>query len=277
MFPLIKPMLAKPLNEAKLLKEVIVQPKYDGVRCLAYISKEEGVRLFSRNGNEYTSVPYVNKDLEVFLDVLDFAIIDGELYNHAMGFDEISGLARRKTGVSEGLEYHIFDTYMNIDCLRRIGWLYTLYSEFHNRLTYVKPVSSNMIDKESIPEALDIYLKKGFEGIIVRNPKAPYQQKRTYDLMKLKPMKTDIYKIVGFQEEVSIEGKLKDRLGAFICEKDGEVFTVGSGLEDWQRVQYWENKYKLIDKYIEVKYQNLTERGVPRFGVFLSVYNKDKL
>jgi len=120
-------------------------------------------------------------------------------------------------------------------------------------------------------------MQQNYEGIIIRNPQSVYEQKRTYNLMKLKPTKQDEYKIVGFVEEVSIHGELKDRLGAFICESDNsEVFTVGSGLTDSQREIYWKYKDAYLNKYILVKYQALTERGVPRFGTFIQIVDKNK-
>jgi DNA ligase 1 len=274
----VKPMLAKPFNEAKLSKEVVVQPKFNGVRCLAYIYADGRVELRSRNDNEYTSSPHINEELsklKVHAHLGVPLILDGELYLHGVDFDTISGIARLKNSRgAKPLEYHIFDICINDPFVDRTYVLNAIFQVY--TFEWIKLCDNYMIEKESINEMLYLFIHKGYEGIIIRNPKSYYEQKRSYNLMKLKPTKTDVYKIEGFVEEMSIHDEPKDRLGAFICMKDGEAFTVGSGLTDAQRTEIWNNKGKYINKYIVVRYQDLTKRGIPRFGVFVEIIEGDK-
>ena len=90
-------------------------------------------------------------------------------------------------------------------------------------------------------------------------------------MMKFKPRKQDIYQIVGFDEEVSIDGIPKDALGSLTCVSQvGEnLFHVGTGFNADQRHEMWLDREILIGKMVMVKYQHITSgRGVPRFPVF---------
>jgi DNA ligase-1 len=90
--------------------------------------------------------------------------------------------------------------------------------------------------------------------------------------MKYKPKKRDIYEIVSYQEEVSIEGRAKNNLGAFICRgEDNTLFGVGTGFTAHQRREYWDRRESLVGRYLEVEYQALTPKKVPRFPVFCKV------
>ena len=123
------------------------------------------------------------------------------------------------------------------------------------------------------------FIGLGYEGIMLRNSDGSYKRKRSPDLLKWKPQGEDDYKIVGYTEEVSIEGEPKDSLGALTCigdEEDGEPFNVGTGpcLTRDARISLWRDKEQLIGKRAVVKYQHLTKYGVPRFPVLLDIVDE---
>ena len=95
-------------------------------------------------------------------------------------------------------------------------------------------------------------------------------------MMKWKPRKSDSYPIVGYVEEVSIDGIPKDALGALICkcEKSLETFNVGSGsfLTREGRIELWNKRDDLIGKRAVIKYQELTDtKKIPRFPVLINI------
>jgi len=96
-------------------------------------------------------------------------------------------------------------------------------------------------------------------------------------MMKLKPKKEDIYEIVGYKEEISIDGAPKDRLGALICRgSDGTEFKVGSGFNDSSRAELWDKRDLLVGNYVRIVYQHITSgRKVPRFPIFAEIVNYD--
>ena len=268
-------MLANPFEEKRLAKwnteTVIVQPKLDGERCRAVFNSSGRVSLYSSECNIITSVPHINLQLEN-LGLHDIAL-DGELYIHEQSFEHIHSIVSRKVNEhynSTSMQYHVFDIVTSDPQIVRTRALHLLFKDTDN----IRIVSwSTAHSVKDLIDTLREYKERGYEGIIVRHPDAPYVRKRSLYMMKYKPKKNDIYKIVGFKEEISIHGVPKNRLGAFILAgDDGTLFSVGSGFDDTQREYYWQNREEYIGKWCEVQYQNITTKGkVPRFPVFVEV------
>jgi DNA ligase-1 len=125
---------------------------------------------------------------------------------------------------------------------------------------------------EEVEGILSSAMERGYEGLILREPSALYVEKSATTMMKLKPRSSDTYRVVGFNEEISIHGEPKGRLGALLVQDaDGRAFKVGSGFTHAQREVYWQDRDKLIGAIVHVKYQALTDRGVPWFPVFMEV------
>src|SRR3989304_5553014 len=77
----IKPMLAAPFEDHKhkLVYPVTVQPKFDGVRCLAFRKADGTIMLQSRGGDPY-ELPHIQNEISPWLG--NGWILDGELYIH---------------------------------------------------------------------------------------------------------------------------------------------------------------------------------------------------
>jgi DNA ligase-1 len=269
-------MLAQPFEEKRLARwntnTVIIQPKLDGERARAVFDHLGHVTLYSSESNIITSVPHINEQLEgLKLHDIEF---DGELYVHEKPFEQIHSIVSRKVNEhynSASMEYHIFDLVTpDPQRLRLIALNVFLSNETDNikRIKWTEVVNFN-----NVVGALNAYKSEGYEGIILRHPAAPYVRKRSPFMMKFKPKKSDVYKIVGFQEEISIHGVPKNRLGAFILEgDDGTKFGVGTGFDDSQRAFFWQNREECLGKWCEVQYQSITTKGkVPRFPVFVQI------
>lgn len=275
--------LCSPFEEKRLLKwrvpAVFCQPKLDGERCRAIIENKE-VRLISSEGNEIYSVPHIAYALAEQLGHMDYLELDGELYHHGMSFEEIHSRVGRTKNIHDdcgAIQYHVFDIIQAsraghvIEQDIRIGILNALFEiiappiiPVHSRKE--RPVVSD------IWEAMDDYTSDGYEGIIVRHPFAIYERKRSLYIMKFKPKQSDIYEIVGCEEEISQHGIPKNSLGAFICAgPNGERFNVGSGFTQAQRKYYWENRGELIGNFAKIKFQHRTSKGVPRFPIFIEL------
>ena len=118
---------------------------------------------------------------------------------------------------------------------------------------------------------LEDQVNEGEEGIMINIYDAPYDFKRTNNLLKVKKFQDMELKITGFEEGT---GKNQGKLGAFICEYKGNTVKVGSGLSDEEREEFWKNKETLLNKLITVKYFEETydsKTGLPslRFPTFL--------
>jgi hypothetical protein len=279
-------MLCHPL-EAKRLQRwdtptVIVQPKLDGERCravkLPLITNasyyQHNWELLSSECNPFFSVPHIldwfNKNAG-----LSWPELDSELYVHGWDFSQIHSVVSREVNLHpdyQQMEMHIFDCMAAAPQKERVIWL----SEYLTNLpSFIKIVPSFIIPNslESIFEKFEQFYEQGYEGIIVRHPQGTYVRKRSTEILKFKPKKCDHYTIVGLQEEVDKNDVPKGTLGAFEClaNKGEDTFTVGSGLTQQQRVDYWEQGAALIGATVVVKYQSINPSGAPRFPIFIDV------
>jgi DNA ligase-1 len=94
----------------------------------------------------------------------------------------------------------------------------------------------------------------GFEGIMIKDPNALYECKRSTSWLKQKPFIEVSLTVTGFEEGT---GRNEGRLGALICEgeDDGKriLVNVGSGFSDDQRLDYWVGKETMVGQIVEVR------------------------
>jgi ATP-dependent DNA ligase len=290
-------MLCYPFTPERLLKwkpPYILQPKLDGERCRAIIDASGCCTLVSSEENIFRSIPHIKKTIEnLHLRSIEF---DGELYIHGADFSSIHSIVSRKENMhpdAQYMELHIFDIVTSdIQAVRTTQLLDILaYKHTGRNFGALQIVPSRIVyTLDDIMQAQDEFATAGYEGFVVRDALAPYVRKRSTQMMKFKPRKEDLYEIVGWAEEISIDGVPKNSLGAFICGSDfgmprlynwsGKLpdgyFNVGSGslLTRDAREKLWKERDTLIGKMARVKYQHLTHaRGVPRFPVVVDIMN----
>ena len=119
----IFPMLAKNYKDhkKKVVFPVYVQPKLDGLRCIAFFDQNsKQVRLFSRTKKEYPSNEFndaIQKNLFSFLSEHSDLYLDGELYIHGTKLQTLNHYTRQENLSRElgekRLQYHIYDVYEN--------------------------------------------------------------------------------------------------------------------------------------------------------------------
>ncbi len=272
-------MKCYPFEEKRLAKwspPYIVQPKYDGDRCRAVLTQTGHYILLSSEENIIFSVPHINEALNV--SDLDIEL-DGELYSHQLhaegGQELIHSIISRTVNIHprhEEMQFHIFDMVNSENQMLR---LLSLNRMKDMELDHSLKIAFYYICQslEDVMRAYDNILNGGYEGMIVRNIHAPYEKKRSIWVMKFKPKQEDIYEITGWEEEHTISGEPKGRLGAIgFKSQDGDFGSVGSGLTNSDRHILWSQRDVLVGKKVKVQYQHLTSgKKVPRFPVFMEV------
>ena len=109
----------------------------------------------------------------------------------------------------------------------------------------------------------------GYEGVIIRNKKGLYRlATRSEDLQKFKEFEDAEFSIVGFTEG---EGNEKGAV-IWICEtEEKKKFRVRpKGTVD-DRKELFKKGQTYVGKMLTVKYQELTDEGIPRFPVGLAI------
>lgn len=257
----------------KLPESVAVSPKLDGLRL--FITKDGA---FSRNGKLIVSAKYIQEELAQNFQENPNWVIDGEIYNHLFkdDFNKIVSLAKKSVRISdedwfeisEFLEFHVFDVFDSENPQKSFVERNHLIEKICEEKQRIKKVSQFFIQKYQIDEYHEKFLEGGYEGIMVRDPSSPYQQKRSYFLQKYKNFQDDEFKILDVEEG---RGNWTGKAMKLICEKDGKTFeAVPKGNEEYRK-NLLLDKEKIRGKFATVKYQNLTPDGVPRFGIALAI------
>lgn len=242
-------------------KEFVITTKIDGSRIIAM--KDNGkVSFWTRQGQPYEGL--VDLENELLNSPEDNFVFDGEIVaidtDLENTYKNTMKLSRTKDQAKHGLQMLVFD-YMPIanfkaqvcqlDYRCRRGVLTAIFD--FNNFQYFKllPKLYQGTDTSKILELLEDQTSKGEEGIMINIVDAPYDFKRTNNLLKVKKFQDTELEVIGLEEGIN---KLQGTLGAFICRyKDNEV-RVGSGLSDEDRAYFWANKDKIIGKFITVKY-----------------------
>ena len=278
-----KPMLAdnKSIHTAfELLRfPVYGSPKIDGVRATV----RDGV-VYARSGD-----PIRNRLVQEKFRHLNW--LDGEL---TIGDITAQDLCRKTSGIVNSIEKPIDGISFNVfDHVR-----YAL-DPFETRLARI-----NGKDISIVPQVLlhnlaeveryeDKMLALGFEGIMLRQPFAPYKHGRATlregFLMKLKRFTDAEFKVIGFVErQHNGNAKTQDAfgrskrssakanksgrgdLGAIVVEGPCGPFQCGSGWSDAERAEIWSNQDSYMGRLAKIKYFAKGMKDAPRHPSFIA-------
>jgi ATP-dependent DNA ligase len=257
-----KPMLAHKY-EGGLTYPVYSQPKLDGIRCLA-----SATGLASREGKPITSCPHVAAALEPFFFEQPDAVLDGELYNHALkdDFNKIVS-AVKKGGNTNAVQYHVYDfASSKLAFGQRVHQLKSVpYGDV------IVQVPTQLIGGEhQLTTIYGDYLEDGYEGQMVRLDK-PYEQKRSKTLLKRKEFLDEEFPLVAIAEGLGNWAGVAKKV---ICRlPDGREF--GAGIRG-TRDRAAELLHETYDS-VTIRFFALTPDGVPRFPVATAFHNGARL
>jgi ATP-dependent DNA ligase len=279
----VEPMLAQSLHKLadKNLPDYnkqhwAIQCKFNGNRCVATKSG-----LFTRTGERYMSVPHIEAALKPFFDKNPDAVLDGELFNNDLRqkLNEISELLRKTVKITPEIlaksknmvRYYVYDGYgFNSDTYDfDAATPYRIRKEYIDgnivgAYDYIEHVETTTIKNEShMMEIFQKYLADQQEGGILRNMAAPYEHKRSKNLVKVKVDEDDEAVIVdltdgngnwsGAATNVTLKWKDKTFDGVFKGEYE-------------QRVEILKNKKDWIGKTVTFFFMGLTGLGTPNFA-----------
>ena len=252
-------MSAESYTEENLEQEKIIQPKFDGYRCLV-VKKDGIVNFWSRNGN-LIPLPNISKEL---LKVKGDFVLDGELVSRTRTKTSsiCNALIKGNTVVSDtDLVLHLFD-FIDYEEYYSNKFNTPLKERLLNLSLFMinNKVNTNIIMESpsyitnTTSEVMRLYREareRGEEGIMVKDPNSLYENKRSYSWLKLKAINSCTLKVIG-----KFEHKHGNLLGGFIgSTSDGLTVNIGSGFSDEERKFFWEAKTDGI--FIEVLYNEI--------------------
>lgn len=252
-------------------EEFFITRKLNGVRCTYANGK-----LISRQGTVFKGLDHIAsvlKEVEAYIGGGAWTF-DGELINNNDGSLSDNDNFRLGTGIinsdsadKSNIKLVLFDVLPTKEFLE--GESKANYKERREMLTgisywlgqksypsvEVTPLLYHGTDPNKIEEWLAYADAHDYEGCMV-NKNAPYQCKRTTNLIKIKSFKHSDLRIVDCLEG---DGKYKGVLGAFVVDYKGNTVHVGSGFSDQQRIDYWGDRDNLIGKICQVKYKETSK------------------
>ncbi len=266
-------MTAKKRLERKISYPIFMQTKLDGLRGVFCREKK---KFYTRKGLLVEGLPSLTKELSQFNFVYN---LDGEFLAEGMTFNEVNGIVRRKSANISPLEskitFYCFDIISNEVYSARRNYIQNVLSKATTEAKHLFYLSAVLVKDKKEEEEIHKLHSKITEGSIYRTPEGLYQIGKCSQLLKRKDFKYLEVFITGLVEG---KGRLKGSLGAFAVTfgdsmsfQNKNKFTVGSGLTDSLRELYWRASrqgQKFKNRKIIIKYQELSEYGIPRFPIF---------
>lgn len=286
-------MLSKPYEEKRIKSfPVAVEPKLDGLRATGLVA-DGGAKFYSRVGNHFPALDHLSdavwemieravivlqtdqsigdpKCVETYIQMLGGinnpkVVIDAEAITGS--FNKSVGDLRRDNEDAEDVVLNVFDA-IPYDLFaaadRQIKIPFRVRRLFTELLVRCAPkdapiVVTPLIHARSHEEIQAIYRDHrvaGLEGAMVKLLDAPYEKKKGFYWMKIKPHETIEMRIEDVYEG---EGKYVGMLGGVIGTIDGVKVRVGSGFTDDERKELWVNRPN--GRLSEVEFHERTPDG----------------
>ncbi|MEI6690070.1 MAG: ATP-dependent DNA ligase [Thermoleophilia bacterium] len=273
--PVFECMLAHDgANHEKKIKGVkLLEPKLDGVRCVTIVDySARTVVQYTRNGKVLENFSHITDSLLTHIDNLGRSyVLDGEVVSDS--FQTLMKQVHRKDDVQSGdARLMLFDMIplsefkegkSTLGQRRRTNLLRSFKSTFDKcgNIDIIPQIEVNldeMVGEVQFKEFNKEAIEKGFEGIMIKDPNAMYECKRSASWLKMKPFIEVSLTVLETEEGT---GKNEGKMGALVCEgtEDGKLIkvNVGSGFTDEDRDEFW--SCKVDGQVVEVRADAITQ------------------
>ncbi|MGF1645030.1 MAG: DNA ligase [Thiotrichales bacterium] len=251
------PLTASPLTLAQTyapsmaIEGYWMSEKLDGIRATW-----DGQTLRTRGGHPVVAPPGFTAGWPAFP-------LDGELWTQRDDYQNVARIVLDQTPSADWahVTYNVFDSPLP-------G---LTFAERHAKVQAwfaAHPAPQvRIVEQRACPsrEALDDFLRTveaaGGEGVMLRDPNAPFEPGRSSTLLKVKSHQDAEATVIGYRAG---KGKYNGKVGSLWVERDGTRFYIGSGLTDADRADP-----PPIGARITFRHNGYTEAGKPRFPRFL--------
>lgn len=252
----------------KMIGEKIVEVKLDGVRVLTVVYPSGRVDQYSRNGKELLNFEHIKSQFASIAENLTEPMVyDGEVMSNSFQ-DLMKQIHRKENVATNDAVLYLFDM-LPLENFQNGGWLVDQITRMESLRDFVESNAEQLqnvrlLDQEIVDldtnegqtrfrEINASAISGGYEGLMLKDITAPYELKRSYAWLKIKPTITVDLEVISIEEGT---GKNVGKLGAFVCEgiDNGKRIqvNVGSGFTDEQRDSYWNNKNNVLGNTVEV-------------------------
>jgi len=267
------PMAAKPYVAARTSFPAMAQPKFNGIRV-----HYDGDVAWTRTPRLHK--PHIQGFLKKFVPTVPAGwILDGELMLDQRKWDftetcsAVKGDGAHPGFLAGDMQFIIYDVNMTnhpvVPFWSRWTNLCDWYPGLLNDLKKSVFLSAcyRVDDAQMVDHWLKVWVKGGYEGAIVRDMYAAYQEGSSgRALQKYKQFFDSEFEIVGVKEATGKDAGT----AVFICCMPGnkaDTFDVRPKGSMALRREYWTNRAELIGKMLTVRYPDKFEKtGKPQFG-----------
>lgn len=267
------PMAVSPFDPKKIKFPCLAQAKLDGIRMIA------ADKLLSRKLHEISGFDHVKEETDILLrEIPECIFIDGELYNHNMALQEISGIVRSSEEAhKKKLFYYVFDI-----CVKGLGFkdrfnlLKTAFEKFNFR--YLRLLDAkHMENQEEADEFYQSLVDDSYEGLIYKQCDSPYEtggskEKRSTKCVKRKVSLEEEFAIIAYNDGV---GKYEGCVVFTLKTNEGLEFQcVPLGSMEKRRELYescLEDFSKFENKLATVRFDAWSSSKVPLRGVIVNI------
>lgn len=241
--------------------------KFNGKRCHAFVYLDE-VELKSRKGISFEGYDHVRAALlQTFgarVELHGPLFLDGELMFGRYG-DRKAQEAEAQYIIYDAMPLSEFES-------RKSTMTQRQRSGFLSNYAVAFPLSISKVTILHNKAALEDYYRaavlEGHEGIMVKDPSATYQFKRSNAWLKYKPtydVDLPIVDVFEGRDDTRLEGDL----GGIIVDYNGVHVRVGSGIDDAFRNEWRGRWHELIGQTAEIEYKVITPYGSLENPVFV--------
>jgi DNA ligase 1 len=276
---IFSPMLSEKYTEWKDdYTNYIASEKFDGFRSIYYNGE-----FRSRTCNKFRAPDWFSDSMP--RDI----VLDGELFVKRGDFKSVSSIVRKKVPIDNEwaqIKFIVFDTPCEKgvfqDCYEKLKnllkttqdeWSTDFKTVFATQYKYLYLAKQYKINnKEELMGMYDKIVKKGGEGVMIKDSRETYKRKRTKILLKIKPKGDNEAIVIGYKNGTGKYNGLLGSLDVQWISMPGD-FSVGSGLTDNDRINY--KTLFPIGTIVKVKYVELSSDNIPRHPVYIGTVPKE--
>lgn len=246
-------MLAQVYHEAGVdVKQYWISEKLDGVRA-----RWDGKQLISRGGQLFATPAW-------FVQGFPAEPLDGELWMARQRFEDTLSIVRKAQPHAgwRHIKFMLFDLPEHGGVFdERLKALQAIVAQA--QVAHLQVIEQfTVADNAELMQRLDSVTRAGGEGLMLHAKTAEYRSGRSDDLLKLKKHQENEAVVIGYRPG---KGKFSGMVGSLkVRMDDGKEFYIGSGLSNQER-----ETPPPIGSRINFKHQGYTQRGIPRFAVYL--------
>lgn len=245
--------IATPFDDAVLFGSYFVQPKIDGVRMLAKCSNGQ-IHLFTRQGKPISNCCHIVEELTGVLK--EGFVLDGELF-----YNDFQATLSDFKKDGSNLSFICFDLWNEEMRMKPYKVRYNALERLIEGLQHIQlvPMLERKIKPSDAHKQLEHFVALGYEGIILRTD-TMVQFGRTDSIVKLKKFLDEEF----ICQDVE---RTEKSFVAYFVTNEGKSFSTKAS------AQFYKMRKKHIGKPCTVRFQEYTNKGVPRFPILTACRN----